>query len=114
MLGAPTAQAQLIVKLCRGSPGPTGPQIEEQTGLERPELLKFNPQLYPLYATRATRSGGVTPHLLRPYLVDMPPGQGGTVYTFHSPADLTNVYIGFDSSKGRFDQVCRELMTYAE
>ena len=118
MLGARRVQAQVNVKLCRGPPmgppGPTGPQIEQQTGLDRSELLKSNPQLYPLYATRATRSGGTTPHLLRPYLVDVPPGQGGTVYTFHSTVDLTNLYTGFDESKGRFDQVCRELMTYAE
>lgn len=127
MFGARRVQAQVNVKLCRGSPmgppgpthGPTAEQIEQQTGLERSELLECNPQLHVLCATRTTRSGGrivgVTPHLVQPYyLVDMPPGQGGTVYTFHSTADLTNLYTGFDESKGRFDQVCRELMTYAE
>ena len=108
------------VKLCRGDgpTGPTAPQIEQQTGLGRLGLLESNPQLGDLYKTRITRSGGrivgVTPHLVQPiYLVDMPPGKG-TVYTFHSPVDLRNVYTGFDESKGRFDQVCRELMTYAE
>ena len=130
MFGSRNVQARWRVKYCRAPPtaplgpngiplGPTGEQIEKQTGLTRDALLAHNPHLFRLWQERTVQKGdtsvGVTPHLLGPYLVDIPNGQGeGKTFECYSNMDLTPLFSGFDEAKGRFDQVSRELMTYAE